>query len=207
MRQVIYRTATSFTGFIADEGHSLDWLFAVDHAAAPDHSQFLASVGAIVEGSTTYEWVLKNTDLLAEPGQWQKFYGSRPTFVFTSRKRPVPAGADVRFVRGAVEQALPAIRAAAGDQDIWLAGGGDLAGQSPMWVHLIGSNSPLRRSRSPAGPRSFLAASTPGRRHSSAPSSTGSSFTSPTTLSPLVRRVQREAGAMIGQCHAWTSSE
>jgi len=35
----------------------------------------------------------------------------------------------VRFVRGSVADALPAIREAAGDGDIWVVGGGDLAAQ------------------------------------------------------------------------------
>jgi dihydrofolate reductase len=41
----------------------------------------------------------------------------------------VPEGADVRFVSGDVAQALPGIRAAADGGDIWVVGGGDLAGQ------------------------------------------------------------------------------
>jgi dihydrofolate reductase len=127
--EVIYRTATSFNGFIADEQHSLDWLFAVDHADVPAHADFLAQIGVIVKGSTTYEWVLRQTDVLTNPAQWAEFYGSRPTFVFTSRQLEVPAGADVRFVNGPVTAALPAIADAAGGQDIWLVGGGDLAGQ------------------------------------------------------------------------------
>lgn len=129
MSEVIYRTATSLTGFIADEQHSLGWLFEVDDSAAPSHTEFLEQIGVIVEGSTTYEWVLRETDLLARPERWQEYYGSRPTFVFTSRTLPVPEGADVRFVSGAVQDALPAIREAAGEQCIWLAGGGELAGQ------------------------------------------------------------------------------
>ena len=50
-------------------------------------------------------------------------------FVFTSRDLPAPAGADIRFISGPVAEALPTIRAAAGDGDIWVVGGGDLAGQ------------------------------------------------------------------------------
>jgi dihydrofolate reductase len=130
MARVTYKTATSIDGFIADDKHSLDWLFKVDRSAgAPDHNGFMASVGAIVEGSTTYEWVLRETDVLAHPGRWREYYGSRPTFVFTSRQLPVPDGADVRFVSGPVQDALPAIRAAAGEMEIWVVGGGDLAGQ------------------------------------------------------------------------------
>lgn len=58
-----------------------------------------------------------------------EFHGDRPTFVFTTRDLPAPAGADIRFVRGSVAEVFPEIRAAAGDGDIWIVGGGDLAGQ------------------------------------------------------------------------------
>src|SRR5947209_14573553 len=127
--EVIYRTATSFNGFIADENHSLDWLFAVDHAEAPNHAEFIEGIGVMVEGSTTYEWVLRQTDVLSNPERWGEFYGARPTFVFTSRRLQVPDGADVRFINGAIEDALPTILGAAGAQDVWLVGGGELAGQ------------------------------------------------------------------------------
>ena len=127
--EVIYRTATSFNGFIADENHSLDWLFAVDHAEAPDQAEFIEDIGVMVEGSTTYEWVLRQTDVLSNPERWGEFYGARPTFVFTSRRLRVPDGADVRFINGAIEDALPTILGAAGAQDVWLVGGGELAGQ------------------------------------------------------------------------------
>lgn len=130
MTEVVYKTATSIDGYIADASHSLAWLFEVDrYEGAPDHEAFMESVGAIVEGSTTYEWVLRETDLLTNPTRWQEFYGQRPTFVFTSRQLPVPAGADVRCLSGSVLDALPALRAAAAGRDVWVVGGGDLAGQ------------------------------------------------------------------------------
>lgn len=131
-QRIIYRTATSLDGFIADADNSLQWLFAVEpdsESQAAEHEAFLDGIGAIVEGSTTYEWVLAETDLLAQPTKWQQFYGDRPTFVFTSRQLPRPDGADVRFVRGAVSAVLPEIRAAADGGHIWVAGGGDLVGQ------------------------------------------------------------------------------
>jgi dihydrofolate reductase len=129
--RVVYKTATSLDGFIADESNSLGWLFAIERtdAEAGQHVEFLERVGVLVEGSTTYEWVLAEVNLLAEPHKWQGFYGDRPTFVFSSRKLPRPRGADVRFVHGPVGKALPDIVAAAGKKDVWVVGGGDLAGQ------------------------------------------------------------------------------
>lgn len=126
---MIYNTATSFTGYIADEANSLAWLFEVPHEDAPDHPDFMARIGVLVCGSTTYEWVLNEEDLLAQPSKWQVFYGNRPTYVFTSRNLPRPEGADVRFVSGPVADSFAAIAEAAGEKAVWVAGGGDLAGQ------------------------------------------------------------------------------
>jgi dihydrofolate reductase len=129
MTRVIFNTAVSFDGYIADERNSLGWLFAVDSADQPDNADFMDRIGVLVEGSTTYRWVLSETDVLDDPQKWQGYYGDRPTFVFTSRRHPSPAGADIRFVRGRVVDLLPDILAAAGDKDVWVMGGGDLAGQ------------------------------------------------------------------------------
>ena len=129
MGRIVFDTATSINGWIADEDNSLAWLFAVENGETPDEGLFPTSAAVLVEGSTTYEWVLAEEDILAHPEKWQGFHGSRPTFVFTTRDLPVPVGADVRFVSGSVADALPAIRKAAGEADIWVVGGGDLAGQ------------------------------------------------------------------------------
>jgi dihydrofolate reductase len=129
MRRIIFDTAATLNGWIADEAGSLDWLFAVDGGDQPEEGLFPADASVLVEGSTTYEWVLAHEDLLARPERWAEFYGTKPTFVFTTRQLPIPDGADVRFVSGNVTDALPAIRQAAGDGDIWVVGGGELAGQ------------------------------------------------------------------------------
>ena len=129
MGRIVFDTATSFNGWIADEDNSLAWLFAVEGGEHPDDGLFPTGVSVMVEGSTTYEWVLAESDILAHPERWREFHGDRPTFVFTTRELPVPKGADIRFVSGSVADVLPEIRAAAGDGDIWVVGGGDLAGQ------------------------------------------------------------------------------
>lgn len=140
MTRFVYYAATTLTGHLADDEDSLDWLFAVGTADAADgpaadgpesaaYRDFLATVGVMVEGSTTYEWVLRHEGLLERPERWAEFYGDRPTVVFTHRDLPVPRGADVRLVSGDVASALPAIIAAAAGRDVWVVGGGDLAGQ------------------------------------------------------------------------------
>ncbi|KZE91005.1 dihydrofolate reductase family protein [Microbacterium sp. TNHR37B] len=129
MTRVLFDTASSLNGWIADEQNSLQWLFDVDGGTEPDASLLPQNASVLVEGSTTYEWLLRESDLLTHPDRWQEFHGDRPTFVFTRRSLPVPEGADVRFVSDDVRQAMPAIRDAAGEGDIWVVGGGDLAGQ------------------------------------------------------------------------------
>ncbi|HWL78986.1 dihydrofolate reductase family protein [Microbacterium sp.] len=131
MPRVVYYTATTLNGFLADDNHSLDWLFAVPggEGGDADFMEFLDGIGVLVQGSSTYEWVLEHEDLIAHPEKWPKYYGARPTYVFTSRSLPSVPGADIRFVSGDVNEPWPEIREAAGDRDVWIVGGGDLAGQ------------------------------------------------------------------------------
>lgn len=131
MAHVIYNTATTLDGFLADGSHSLEWLFAVPGAADAenDFDTFLAEVAVIVMGSSTYEWVVEHQRLVEDPAAWTRMYGSRPTFVFSSRARPAIEGADIRFASGAVVAAWDEIRDAAGAGIVWIVGGGDLVGQ------------------------------------------------------------------------------
>lgn len=129
MGLVIFDAAATLNGFLADERGSLDWLFAVPGADGASGELIPTGATVIVEGSTTYQWVLDHERLLEEPEKWREFFGQKPTYVFTSRSLPVPAGADVRFVSGPVADVFPAIRSTAGEGDIWIAGGGDLVAQ------------------------------------------------------------------------------
>jgi len=129
-----YYTATTIDGFIADADNSLSWLFEVP--AGDDEvgqevrfAAFMAHVGAIVMGSTTFEWVIEHEQLLEHPEKWRAFYGETPTWVFTHRALPSFEGADIRFVKGDVRPVHEAMADAAGDKNIWIVGGGELAGQ------------------------------------------------------------------------------
>lgn len=129
MTNVIYNTATTLSGFIADDNDSLDWLFVVEQPDDDSFGSFLESIGALVMGSTTYEWVYDHEGLDEHPEKWRAAYADRPTFVFTTRDLPVPEGLDISLMRGPVADQIDAIAAAAGERDIWVVGGGDLAGQ------------------------------------------------------------------------------
>src|SRR3954454_15961333 len=122
-----YYTATTIDGYIADEDNSLAWLFQLSDGPESDtrYASFIARVGALVMGSTTYEWLLRE-EIRDDPSRWPY---TQPTWVFTTRELPRLPGADLRFVSGAVE---PVYAEIAGllpdDQDLWLVGGGELVG-------------------------------------------------------------------------------
>lgn len=126
MAETIYYTASTLDGFLADERDSLDWLFVQDqdHDGPMGYTDFIAGIGAIAMGATTYEWI---RDHLAQEGEPWPY--SMPTWVFTHRDLAPIEGADVRFVSGDPAPVHDAMRAAAGGRGIWVAGGGDLAAQ------------------------------------------------------------------------------
>jgi len=79
-------------------------------------------------GSATYEWIVRNADKVAA-GTGAPWPYTQPVWVFTSRILPVIEGSDIRFVKGDVRQVHNEMRVATGAKNIWIVGGGDLAGQ------------------------------------------------------------------------------
>jgi len=140
-------TASSLDGFLATEEHSLEWLFAQDfdwEAKMPE-TAFVTGIGALAMGASTYEWLLRNQE------SWEY---SQPAWVFTHRELQVPEGADVRFVKGDPAEVFERIAASAEGKDVWVMGGGDLAGQfadagllDEVWVQFapvtLGAGHPL----------------------------------------------------------------
>lgn len=123
-----YFTATSLDGFIATEDDGLDWLFPLGDISDTSFPAFIAQVGALAMGSATYEWVQRHAETVAaETGSPWPY--AQPTWVFSTRAlAPVP-GADVTFVRGDVRPVHAAMQNAAAGRNLWIVGGGDLAGQ------------------------------------------------------------------------------
>jgi dihydrofolate reductase len=125
MSKIYYYVAQSLDGYIATEDEDLSWLISTDFGPAGwrrGYEEFISGIGAIAMGSTTYEWILR------EMPEWE--YRGLPTWVFTRREGlAVPDEADVRFTSDPVTEVAAAMRAAAGDKDAWLMGGGELAGQ------------------------------------------------------------------------------
>lgn len=123
-----YYTATSLDGFIATEDDSLEWLFPLGDVNDTSYPAFVAEVGALAMGSSTYQWMLRHAETVAaETGSAWPY--AQPTWVFSSRTLPAIPGADLRFVQGDVRPVHTAMREAAGGKNLWLVGGGDLVGQ------------------------------------------------------------------------------
>jgi len=143
-----FYTASSLDGFIATAEHSLDWLLSqdIDQEGPMAYAGFEKNIGALAMGASTYEWVMRNED-----GRWGY---TQPTWVFTHRELEVPDGADVRLTQDDVRAVHAEMVAAAGEKDLWVVGGGDLAGQfadagllDEVWVQYapvtLGSGAPL----------------------------------------------------------------
>jgi len=123
-----YFTASSLDGFIADPHDSLDWLFPLGDVNETSYPTFIRDVGALAMGSTTYEWMLRHL-VGPDADRPQPWPYEQPTWVFTSRSLPNVPGADIRFARGDVRPVHQAMVATAAGKNVWIVGGGDLAGQ------------------------------------------------------------------------------
>ena len=123
MSRTVYYTAVTLDGYLATEDHSLAWLLSrhqdADHPMS--YERFITGIGAIAMGANTYRWVRDNHD-----GPWPY---DVPTWVCTHRAFEQPDGADIRFGQGPVTDLHQQMSDAAGEQDLWVVGGGGLAGQ------------------------------------------------------------------------------
>jgi dihydrofolate reductase len=130
----VYYCATSLDGYIADPDDRIDWLTGYEgrydgpdaEPIAGSYDRFYDGVGALVSGATTYEWVLDHTD-----GGREWPYAGKPCWVLSSRDLPTPEdpAADVRIVAAEVAELHPEMIAAAGERDLWVVGGGNIASQ------------------------------------------------------------------------------
>jgi dihydrofolate reductase len=126
--KTIYYTASSLDGFIATPDDSLEWLFPLGELESTSYPAFIREVGALAMGSTTYEWMLRHV-VGPEATRPQPWPYQQPVWVFSSRTLPPVPGGDIRFVSGDVGRVHEEMTAAAGGRNVWIVGGGELAGQ------------------------------------------------------------------------------
>jgi dihydrofolate reductase len=126
MTRTVYYTATTLDGFLADEHDSLDWLFVQeqDEDGPMNYGEFIAGIGSIAMGATTYEWIRAHNAATGDAWAYDI-----PCWVFTHRDLEPIQGADLRFASGDVAPVHAELAEAAGDRGVWVVGGGDLAAQ------------------------------------------------------------------------------
>ena len=173
MTLVRYYAAQTLDGYIAESDDSIDWLTGYEgsfegansDAGQAGYDEFYDGIGALVMGSTTYEWVL------AHGRGWA--YAGKPTWVLSSRELELPEGenVDVRIVDTQIPDLIEELRAAAGELDIWVVGGGNVASQFAdhrlldrvevtLVAVVLGEGKPLFDRRLPGGPMQLLGART-----------------------------------------------
>ena len=138
MSRSVYYCAASLDGYIADADDGLGWLMGYEgtsdaEGAEPGpmgegnaYEQFYEGIGALVSGSVTYEFIL---DHLGDGGDWP--YPEKPYWVLSSRDLgpPEDARADVRVANAEAAALHGQMIAAAGERDLWIVGGGNVASQ------------------------------------------------------------------------------
>jgi dihydrofolate reductase len=123
-----YYTAASLDGFIATLDDSLEWLFPLGDVAATSYPTFIRDVGALCMGSSTYEWMVRHIVApIDKPGAPWPY--EQPTWVLSSRTLPAVPGATIHFASGDVRPLHRLMVEAARGKNVWIVGGGDVAGQ------------------------------------------------------------------------------
>jgi dihydrofolate reductase len=136
--KVQYYCAASLDGYIAETDDSIDWLTGYEGSFEGEgaergpmgeggsYEHFYEGVGALISGATTYEFLLGH---LGEGGEWP--YKGKPYWVLSSRELRTPEGdgPDVRVVNAKVTDLYDEMIAAAGELNLWIVGGGNVASQ------------------------------------------------------------------------------
>ena len=176
MSKTQYYCAATLDGYIAEADDSLGWLMGYEgsfegEGAEPgpmseggSYERFYEGVGALISGSTTYEFVLDHLD---ENSEWP--YRGKPYWVLSSRDLPAPGGddVDVRIVNAKVADLHDELIAAAGERNLWVVGGGNVASQfadqgllDEVLVTVVpvvlGAGKPLFDRRLPGGPMQLV---------------------------------------------------
>jgi dihydrofolate reductase len=169
MSKAVYYCATSLDGFIAEADDTLGWLMGYKGSfegegaepAKGAYDRFYEDVGALIMGSVTYEFVLR------EVPEWP--YKGKPAWILSSRDLPRPEGegVDVRIVTAEVPELYDEMIAAAGERDLWVVGGGNVVSQfadrglldevhATVVPVVLGEGKPLFDRRVPGGPMQLL---------------------------------------------------
>jgi dihydrofolate reductase len=165
-----YYCAATLDGYIAESDDTLGWLLGYEGSFEGEgtepgpmsdggsYERFYEGIGALVSGSATYEFLLDHLD---DASSWP--YKGKPYWVLSSRDLPLFEGddIDIRIANAPVAELHEEIAAAAGDRNVWVVGGGNVASQYAeaglldellltVVPVVIGSGKPLFEDRLPA---------------------------------------------------------
>jgi dihydrofolate reductase len=167
-----YYCAATLDGYIAEADDTLAWLMDYEGSFEGEgvepikgsYDRFYEGVGALVMGSATYEFILQHE---GQGDSWP--YAGKPTWVLTSRDLPrhTASGADIRFANAAVSSLHSEMMDAAGERNLWVVGGGNVASQfadegllDELLVTVVpvvlGTGKPLFDRRLPGGPLQLM---------------------------------------------------
>lgn len=181
MSRTQYYCAATLDGYIAEADDSLGWLMGYEgsfegEGAEPgpitegggSYERFYGGVGALVSGSATYEFVLDHLD---DDASWP--YKGKPYWVLSSRDLRVLEGdgIDVRMASGRVADLYDRLVDSAGERNLWVVGGGNVASQfadegllDDLFLTVVpvvlGAGKPLFDRRLPGGPMQLTGTST-----------------------------------------------
>ncbi|WP_345469532.1 dihydrofolate reductase family protein [Glutamicibacter ectropisis] len=121
-----YYVGASVDGFIADGAKDAHWFTTVaKKSGVKEHfDRFFDTVGAVVIGGKTYADIARE---VAE-GRMKWMFGDKPVWVFTHHELPTIEETDLTFIRGEIGFWSQDIARSAGEGDVWIVGGADLAG-------------------------------------------------------------------------------
>lgn len=164
-----YYCAMSLDGYIAEADDTLEWLTkyegsfegeGAERTNGPPYKRFYEGVGALVMGSVSYEFILSEP---AAGTEWP--YKGKRAWVLISRDLPTPDGddVDIRIANATVPDLYEEMIAAAGDRNLWVVGGGNVASQfadaglldevlTTVVPVVLGEGKPLFDRRLPGGP-------------------------------------------------------
>lgn len=118
MAQIVGYIGSSIDGFIADKDEKLDWLDAYDDVdyGEFDYTHFIKSIGTIVMGRGTYDWLQKAVST------WP--YPDHESIIVTS-KSIIDLPKNVTVWSKGIETLIPHLRGIEG-KNAWICGGGQL---------------------------------------------------------------------------------
>ncbi|GGB04008.1 dihydrofolate reductase [Macrococcus hajekii] len=114
MTEVIAYLAMSIDGFIATTDNQVDWLEAAEGSGDNGYSEFYSSIGKVVMGRQTFDWILHHTDVYP--------YSDKQSYILTHENRMDTA--NIHFINKDIKLLINELKSSEGN--VWIVGGGQI---------------------------------------------------------------------------------